>query len=654
VDVSVIIVSFNVRYFLESCLYSVFESLKETAGGEVIVVDNNSVDGTVRMLEEKFPAVRLIRNDDNKGFAKACNQGIAVAGGRYVLLLNPDTLIEEHTLSKAVRFMDDHPEAGSLGVKMIDGKGNFLPESKRALPTPMVAFYKIFGLAALFPRSKKFNRYYMGHIGEDETHPVEVLTGAFMLIRTDLLRKIGGLDEEYFMYGEDIDLSYRILKEGYKNYYFPETTIIHYKGESTKKGSLNYVLLFYKAMLIFAGKHFSPRQAGVIGMLIRPAIYLRAALSALKRVMLQFFYPVTDALLLYGGYFFLVPAWEKIRFHSEYYYPPLFMRYVIPAYVLVWIISVWLSGGYRRPVRPGRVIRGLVLGTVVILVVYALLPMDLRFSRVLIIAGMIWGILSTAGIRWLLGFLPGDVFELAGRRKKKILVVSGPKEFDRIAGFLKQVDVNVAIAGYVTPPGEEKTADALGDPAQLPEIVKVHDVREIIFSAVDNRSAQIIRTMNRLAGVPVEFKVALPEGSPIVGSNSVERPGELYFVELSALSQSNNKRRKRAFDIFFSLVFLILLPVMLVIVRKRKSFLKNIFLVLKGEKTWIGYCPVAGETEKELPHLPPGVLCPASLLSSPAPEEEVCRNMNHTYARNYHLSLDVRILFRSLKKLGDS
>ncbi len=651
-DISVIIVSFNVRYFLESCLYSVFKSLKETRGGEVIVVDNNSVDGTVQMLQEKFPDVKLIRNGENKGFARACNQGLAIAQGRYVLLLNPDTLIEEDTLVKTVRFMDDHPEAGALGVRMIDGQGNFLPESKRALPTPMVAFYKIFGLASLFPRSKRFNRYYMGHLREDETNPVEVLTGAFMLIRTDLLRKIGGLDEEYFMYGEDIDLSYRILKEGYKNYYFPATTIVHYKGESTKKGSLNYVLLFYKAMLIFAGKHFSPRQAGVIGMLIYPAIYLRAALSALKRVMIKLFYPVLDILLLFAGYLFLVPLWERIRFHSEYIYPPLFLRYVIPAYILVWVLAIWLSGGYRRPVRPGKVVRGFVLGTVVILVIYALLPVNLRFSRVLILAGMTWGILISTGMRWLLGFLPGEAFELSGKGKKKILVISGADEFRRISGFLKQLDERVNIAGYVPPSGETDGAEALGNTDQLPDIVKVHDVREIIFSAVDNRSGQIIRTMNRLVGIAVEFKVALPEGSPIVGSSSVERPGELYLIELNALSQQGNRNRKRGLDLLLSFVFLTLLPVLLVPVKQRKNFVENIFRVIKGSRTWVGYCPVPGH--QDLPPLPRGILCPGSMLvSSGQQQEEVLRNMNQTYARNYHLTLDLRIILRNLRKLGN-
>jgi len=229
---------------------------------EVYVVDNRSVDGSIEMVESRFPWVKLIKNTENVGFSKANNQAIRMASGEYVLLLNPDTVIEEDTLRKVVQFMDEHPEAGGLGVKMVDGKGNFLPESKRGLPTPWVAFYKIFGLSSLFPRSKIFGRYHLGYLNNDEVHEVEILAGAFMLMRKSVLDKVGLLDEDFFMYGEDIDLSWRIIKGGYKNYYYPHTRIIHYKGESTKKSSVNYVFVFYRAMIIFARKHFASAMPG--------------------------------------------------------------------------------------------------------------------------------------------------------------------------------------------------------------------------------------------------------------------------------------------------------------------------------------------------------------------------------------------------------
>jgi GT2 family glycosyltransferase len=257
--IAVIIVNYNVAFFLEQCLNSVQKALS-SINGQVFVVDNNSIDGSVEMVKQKFPDFHLIANKDNKGFSKANNQAIVAADAEYILLLNPDTVLEEDCLSKTLEFMDAHHDAGGLGVRMLDGKGQFLPESKRGLPTPIVAFYKIFGLSLLFPKSKKFGQYHLGHLSEFETNEVDVLSGAFMLMRSKTLDEVGLLDEAFFMYGEDIDLSYRIQKGGYKNYYFPETRIIHYKGESTKKSSINYVFVFYRAMVIFAEKHFSQKN----------------------------------------------------------------------------------------------------------------------------------------------------------------------------------------------------------------------------------------------------------------------------------------------------------------------------------------------------------------------------------------------------------
>ncbi|MEO8087268.1 MAG: glycosyltransferase family 2 protein, partial [Bacteroidota bacterium] len=272
---SIVIVNYNVKYFLEQCLHSVQKAC-EVLPTEIFVVDNNSVDGSMEMVRQKFPGVNRIENKENLGFSRANNQAIVESKGDYVLLLNPDTVVEEDTFRKIVDFMDSHQDAGGLGVKMLDGSGKFLAESKRGLPTPSAAFYKISGLASLFPKSKTFGSYHLGYLDKDETNEVEILAGAFMLLRKSALDKTGLLDEDFFMYGEDIDLSYRILKAGYKNYYYPETRIIHYKGESTKKSSVNYVLVFYNAMIIFARKHFSRQNAALFIFIIRLAIYLRA------------------------------------------------------------------------------------------------------------------------------------------------------------------------------------------------------------------------------------------------------------------------------------------------------------------------------------------------------------------------------------------
>ena len=280
---SVIIVSYNVKYYLEQCLGSLMRALEDIES-EVFVVDNHSDDDSIKMVSSRFPSVHRIANNENVGFSKANNQAIKLAKGEYILILNPDTLIEEDAIQKAIAFMDEQPDAGGLGVKMINGQGRFLPESKRGLPTPWAAFCKMSYLSKLFPHSSIFNQYHLGFLPADKINKVDVLAGAFMLLRKSVLDTIGYLDEDFFMYGEDIDLSYRITQAGYFNYYFPNSRIIHYKGESTRKGSFVYVKMFYGSMLIFARKHFASGNKLLLSLVIMPGVYLRAGTAYLNRL----------------------------------------------------------------------------------------------------------------------------------------------------------------------------------------------------------------------------------------------------------------------------------------------------------------------------------------------------------------------------------
>ncbi|NQV03146.1 MAG: glycosyltransferase, partial [Bacteroidia bacterium] len=418
-QLSIIIVNYNVKYFVEQCIHSIQKAVNGLTA-EVFVVDNNSVDGSVRMIREKFPEVHLIENKDNKGFSKANNQAIRKAEGEYILILNPDTILEDDTLTKCVTFMDEHPDAGGLGVKMIDGKGKFLPESKRGLPSPSVAFFKMFGFSSLFPKSKLFNKYHLGYLDKNKIHEVDILAGAFMMLRKTVLNEIGLLDEEFFMYGEDIDLSYRITKAGYKNYYFPGTRIIHYKGESTKKSSVNYVFFFYNAMIVFARKHFSQKNARIYSTLINFAIYLRATITIVTRFLTRIALLFIDSVLIFGGIWFIKDYWEKhFIFPSGGHYPLLFTFVAVPIYILIWLLSVYLSGGYDRPIRLRKTTQGMVVGTVIILVLYSLLPESYRFSRALIILGAIWGVLSMVAIRFFLHIMNLKEFQINEDKNKR-------------------------------------------------------------------------------------------------------------------------------------------------------------------------------------------------------------------------------------------
>ena len=298
IDVSIVIVNYRVKYFLEQTVRSAKEALAGFSG-EIIVVDNNSGDDSIEHLRKCFPDVIVIENRENAGFGRANNQGFAIARGKFTLILNPDTIIGSHTLRDCMDFYDKHADdCGGIGVCMLDGNGRFLPESKRAFPTPWVSFCKIFGLSSLFPKSPLFAKYHLRYLPYDRPHRVDILSGAFIFIRTDLLRSIGGFDEDFFMYGEDIDLSYRVLKGGYHNYYLP-VDILHYKGESTQKSSFRYVHVFYEAMLIFFRKHYSG-MSFLLSLPIKTAIYGKALvalvgmLSDRMRKSLGFFSPSAE------------------------------------------------------------------------------------------------------------------------------------------------------------------------------------------------------------------------------------------------------------------------------------------------------------------------------------------------------------------------
>jgi GT2 family glycosyltransferase len=277
VKLSVIIVNYNVKYFLEQCLCSVQQAIKNIET-EIFVIDNCSSDRSIEYLSEKFTAIKFIRKDKNEGFAKANNMALKECSGDYILFLNPDTIISENILQNCIHFFEQYEEAGTVGVRMIDGSGNFLPESKRSFPSPVVSFFKLSGLSSLFPRSNFFNRYALGFLKDNEVYQVDVLCGAFLMAKRDLLLQLNGFDEDFFMYGEDIDLCYRIQQAGYKNYYLGTETIIHFKGESSKQKSSDHVKTFYDAMQVFVKKHYQS-SAWITSFFLRTGIYARASVS---------------------------------------------------------------------------------------------------------------------------------------------------------------------------------------------------------------------------------------------------------------------------------------------------------------------------------------------------------------------------------------
>lgn len=649
---SIIIVNYNVEHFLEQALISVYKALNGIEA-EVIVVDNNSVDHSLTMLAEKFPQVRVMANKENVGFAKANNQAIRESTGEYVLLLNPDTVVEEDTFEKCLAFMDETPDAGGLGVKMVNGQGEFLPESKRGIPLPSVAFYKLFGLSKLFPHSRKFGTYHLTYLSNDEIHSVEVLSGAFMLLRRSVLDKIGLLDEDYFMYGEDIDLSYRILKGGYKNYYFPKTRIIHYKGESTKKGSLNYVHVFYKAMQIFASKHFSKNNAKLFNFLINCAIWFRASLAALKRIVSRLLLPAADALVAYAGLFFLAQYWNHtVLSGRESAFPNHYFYAVLPLYILVWLLSVWICKGYKRPLGAARASQGIALGTVVILLVYALLPESLRFSRAVILLGTMWTLIAVNLLRSIAKLLPQGMSGSKPAGLRRVVVVGSADEAERVLSIVRMMDDKCSFCGIITTDAETKTTTppAIGNIAQISDLLTLYRINEVIFCSKNLSSEQIIDLMCQLPASQMEFKIA-PEGSmAVIGSSSIFSPEAAFTIDLHSITQPANRRKKRAFDVVAAIILLLFIVIDIWFVKYKGGFIRNIFSVLAGRKSWVGLSKVYAEGPLE--QLKPGVLRPTDAFPSCQFTDEMLTKSDQLYARDYTAKNDLVTMIRGFRNLG--
>lgn len=634
------------KYFLEQCLHSVRRAL-EGVEGEVIVVDNNSTDGSVEYLQPRFPGTTFIANTANSGFARACNQGLAAARGRYVLFLNPDTLLAEDTLHQSLRFMEAHPEAGALGVRMVDGAGRFLKESKRSFPSPLTSLFKLFGFSRVFPRSRVFSRYHLGHLDAHRNHEVDVLAGAYMLVRRDVLEKIGSFDENFFMYGEDVDLSYRIQKAGYKNYYLAETAIIHFKGESTKRGSLNYVRLFYSAMSKFVQKHYGGARASIFRIAIQLAILTRAAMAAGAKFLKWIGLPVIDAALILLSFWLVKGVWETyVRPDVDYQEGLLWVAF--PAFTALYLLVAYYVGLYNKYYRTADLVRSTLIATLVLLSLYALLPERYRFSRGILLFGALGAFVLISAVRWLM--VQARLLQQPAQTLDKpfILVAGQPHEFEAAKDLLGRSGLHTKVIGRVGINGD--AAGSLTPLASVEKVARGIGARELVFCAGKLSYKEIIdRIQTFRTAIRMRFYAVNSES--IVGSDSSGSSGDVLGTEARyRLAEPAQRRLKRLLDVVVALLLLLTFPVHLLGVRQPLRLLGNCLRVLMVQKTWVGYIAGGGG----LPRLRPGVLAPNGqprFAATVLPAESI-RLVDYWYARDYEPLQDLKLLAENYRRLG--
>jgi GT2 family glycosyltransferase len=645
-DLSIIIVNYNVKHFLEQCLNSVQAAI-EGISAEIIVVDNNSTDNSLAYLKPNFPTVRFMPNTENLGFAKACNQGLNVSTGKYILFLNPDCIVPEDCFKACIRFLDEHERAGALGVRMLDGSGRFLKESKRSFPSPFTSLYKLIGLARLFPSSPVFAKYHLGHLAQDQDHEVDVLAGAFLMVKKEVLGNIGGFDETFFMYGEDIDLSYRIQKAGYQNYYFAGTSIIHFKGESTRKGSMNYVRMFYNAMSIFVRKHYGGGKAGLFNLLLHIAIWVRATLTAIGHFVRRLGLPLIDAGLILVSFWLVKSFWnEYVKTDIQYENELLWIAF--PAYTVFYLVTAYYAGLYDKWYKWTELVKSSFIATIVLLAAYALLPEQYRFSRAILLFGVLLAFLLISCLRWLLLKTRVLTSDSEKAEHHNTIIVGSPAEYDKTLQLMNEAGLQERVIGRVAV--ETGDVSAIGNYMDLPSLSSTVPFREIIFCRGILSNKDVIGIIPSIpAGLRMKFHAI---GSlSIVGSESKDSSGEAVSKENGfKINYPYNKRMKRLIDISFSIISIILFPVNLFLVKNPAKFLSNSIAVLFAQKTWIGYA----KEEKNLPYLRKAII-PCNGIGFANKKDwpvESLQMMDYWYARDYEPIYDIKLLLQSYRFLG--
>lgn len=559
-DVSVIIVNYNVQDFLEQCLHSIYRACEDLET-EVFVVDNASRDASAQMVKSRFPRVQLQENRINVGFSKANNQALRRARGRYFLLINPDTLAREDTIKTMLEFMDAHPETGASGCKILNPDGTLQLGCRRSFPTPWVALAKILGLGRLFSRSRLFGKYNLTYLDSDQLAEVDAISGSFMFLRRETLEQVGLLDESYFMYGEDLDLCYRIKKAGWKIYYVPTTQIIHYKGRSTEV-SASTVLDFYRAMYIFVRKHLRRKYFFFLHWFLILGIVIKAAASFMGRLFRQAFPVFLDLFLVNLA----LLAAIAFRFRGFIPLPPFYnyLSYLVIHGVcsIIWLGSFWALGLYdRRKYSPVQAFWAVTLGFLLISTL-TYFKKEYAFSRIAILTSYLLSLILISGWRLLFRLVAKTPMGRALVFKRALIV--GADEAGRaiMTRLRSRLDLGYRVVGFVSNlAGEDLNSlgglPLLGRVEDLPEIVARENIEEVVVATSSSSYASILEMMSRCALLKVNFKLVPSPYEVMIGGAQIDRIDDIPMVEIRYRPLLGwNRVVKRTTDLFISAALL--------------------------------------------------------------------------------------------------
>ncbi len=677
-DISIIIVNYNVKEYLSSCLNSIYKA-KQNLALEVFVVDNASTDGSKEFFPQHFPEVNYIYNEENVGFGKANNQAIHQVRGKYTLIINPDTLISEDTLSVMKEVMEEHPECGAAGCKMLNADGSFAPESRRSVPTIKSAASKVLGLNNLFPKSKTFASYYMGWLDENEASEVPVLSGAFMFFRTEVLQKLGGFDERFFMYGEDIDLCYRTTEAGYSIRYVPSTSIIHYKGESTRKDDIRYIKLFNKALYQFFEKHYTSRYSLLFRSLIFLAIVIRGITAFLASRFRRGKYLLLDLVSLN---FSLLAAFV-IRFsftdalsdklESLESLEFLWVNLLLSGLYIILSIGFRSAKNYYLSISDS--LRTVFLSYVSVTVI-TFFARDLAFSRIVLALGLLLSALMLIVIRLVRINRSKQPLSSTGKFRRNRIIIVGEGEVS--ARLIRQIntrpDWQYDVLGTVSVSLPQSAENHhIGTLSQLPDLVRSLNADQVYFMLEHVSFKDMFRSVSSMKDLDLIIKIIPESMDYIVGKSNVEYIESTPLVEVNLPYYSPlNRFLKRSTDLCISAV---MAPLFLIMSLPHRLLSKNkvtelagvkiikpasehktlnmsrlMNAVLSGKLSLVG-APLRNEQSGEYRYKP-GITGVVQLNADRITDREDQEKFELNYIQNYSVWMDIDILVKSLVDLN--
>ena len=596
-DLSVIIVNYNVKEFLQNLLHSI-EKSSSNISKEIIVIDNASDDGSVEVIKEKFPSIKLIENKINFGFGRANNQGLAISKGKYILFINPDCIVSEDTVINMISFFESHTECGLAGCKILNSDGTLQLACRRSFPGPWTSFTKVTGLSNLFPKSRIFARYNLTYLDENKTYEVDAVSGSFMMIRREVYEKVGGFDEQFFMYGEDLDLCYRIQKSGFKVFYVHTTQVIHYKGESTKRSNLDETKLFYDAMHLFVKKHLS--SFPLVELILRTAIGFRKLFAFLGKRKLSLYTAIADFIFFNLSLFIAEQFYKNVTNWVGFDPDAYLVVYTVPA--LLQIFVSMLSGVYRKD--EVSVLRnfGAIIISFLFITSATFFFKQYAFSRAVVLITFILFLIVTTLYRIFLKLFFKLGIKLDGSLNRRTVIVGTDEEAVKLAQKIKQQKADVhSYIGLIGKThleiGKEVNGfSVVGSIGNIKNVFAERKINEVIFSSEEISYAEMMSIVSASKNRNVDFKIVGSDMNFVVGKSSVSMLDDIPLVEVNYnISSSAVRTIKVIFDYVFSFTALLSLYPLIYLVTKLsgketdfRKFILSIPSVLSGRNSLVG------------------------------------------------------------------